>query len=228
MPEKILVFTKLRLTAKLLNSGLEKRGFTVSTTGSQKRMLAWASAVRADFLVVDASDGTEDWPEFCKKLRRRNEYAHIILAVPSRRKSPTNDIDASFAAPITLRKVLRRIKALSEATPRYLIRVADVVLDPKDRIVYRGEHEAHLTPKETRLLRLLMLNAGTLVPREEIMKKVWDTEYTGDMRTIDVHIRWLRKKIEPAPSKPKYIRTVRREGYWFDASVQQLAESQVQ
>ena len=226
MPEKILVFTKIRLTAKLLSNGLEKRGFVVSTTRSKKRMLAWTSTGRASFLIVDAADGVEEGLEFCKKLRERDEYARIIFAVASRRKLPTNDIDASFVAPITLRKVHHHIRALSKATPRYLTRVADVVLDPKDRVVYRGEHEAHLTPKETRLLRLLMLNAGTLVQREEIMKQVWDTDYTGDMRTIDVHIRWLRKKLEPEPSKPTYIRTVRGEGYWFNASVQQDAESQ--
>ena len=226
MPEKILVFTKVRLTAKMLSYELEKRGFAVSTTRSKKRMLAWTSTGRASFLIVDAADGVEEGLKFCKKLRERDKYARIIFALPSQCKLPTNDIDASFVAPITLRKVLYRIKALSETSPPILVRVADVVLYPKDRIVRRGGHDVSLTPKETRLLRLLMLNAGTLVPREEIMKQVWDTDYTGDMRTIDVHIRWLRKKLEPAPSKPMYIRTVRGKGYWFNASAQQDAESQ--
>jgi len=115
-----------------------------------------------------------------------------------------------------MRKVLRRMKTLREALPHYLISVADVTLDPKDRVVRRNNLETHLTPKEARLLQLLMENAGSLVAREDIMKRVWDTEYTGDMRTIDVHVRWLRKKLEPDPSAPRYIRTVRGKGYRFE------------
>jgi DNA-binding response OmpR family regulator len=97
-----------------------------------------------------------------------------------------------------------------------LITVADIILDPKEKVVRRGHSQMHLTPKEARLLQLLMENAGKLVAREEIMRRVWDTEYTGDMRTIDVHVRWLRKKLEPTPGAPRYICTVRGKGYRFE------------
>lgn len=226
MTAKILVFTKVKPAGKLLVTGLEKRGFTVTTTGSRKKMLAWTSKGWADFLIVDASSNLEDGLDLCRKLRKRDEYARIILVTPNRRELQADEIDASFVAPITLRKVLRRIKILNQEPPRYLISAADVTLDPKDRRVLHNGDAIHLTPKETRLLRLLMLNAGSLVYRKDIMKQVWDTDYTGDMRTIDVHIRWLRKKLEPTPSDPIYIRTVRGKGYWFDTDACSDASTQ--
>jgi len=223
MSEKILVFTKIRSTAKALDTELEKRGFTVATTGSKKKMLALTSTGRTDFLLVDGSSDAEKGLEFCQQLRQRDAYARIILVVPGRRKMPLDGVDESFVAPITVRKVLRRVKTLREALPRYLITVADVTLNPKDRIVRRDNLETHLTPKEARLLQLLMENAGLLVVREEIMRRVWDTDYTGDMRTIDVHVRWLRKKLEPNPSAPRYIRTVRGQGYRFETDTEDNA-----
>ena len=226
MPEKILVFTKVRSIAKSLGAELEKRGLVVSTTGSKKKMLALTSAGRADYLLVDASSDVEKGLKFCQQLRERDAYVRIILVVQGRRKVSLDSVDASFVAPITARKVLRRMKALRETSPRYLITVADIVLDPKDRVVRCGDHETHLTPKEARLLQLLMENAGSLVPREEIMRRVWDTEYTGDMRTIDVHVRWLRKKLEPVPSAPRYIRTVRGKGYRFEPETPVVDDSQ--
>ena len=226
MPEKILVFTKVRSVAKSLGAELEKRGFAVSTTGSKKKMLALTATGRADYLLVDASSDVEKGLKFCQQLRERDAYVRIILVVPGRRKVSLDSVDASFVAPITARKVLRRTKMLRETSPRYLITVADIVLDPKDRVVRCGDNETHLTPKEARLLQLLMENAGSLVAREEIMRRVWDTEYTGDMRTIDVHVRWLRKKLEPVPSAPRYIRTVRGKGYRFEPETPLVDDSQ--
>ena len=219
MPEKVLVFTKVRSTAKSLGAELERRGFVVSTTGSKKKMLALTSTGRVDYLLVDASNDAEKGREFCQQLRERDAYVRIIVVVPGRRKMPLDSADAILTAPLTMRKMLRCMKTLREASPRYLISAADIVLDPKDRIVRRGGQETHLTPKEARLLQLLMEHAGSLVAREDIMRQVWDTEYTGDMRTIDVHVRWLRKKLERTPSTPRYIRTVRGKGYRFEAEV---------
>ena len=216
MPEKILIFTKVRSTARSLSDGLERRGYAVSTTGSKKKMLSWSSGGRADFVVVDMTESLDKGKEFCQKLREGNEYARIILVVSGRRKVNCEELDALLVAPLTPRKILNRIKELSATAPHYLVQVADVILDPKERLVRRGDHCAALTPKESRLLKLLMQRAGAVVSRQEIMRLVWDTEYLGDTRTIDVHIRWLRKKIEPTPGRPIYIRTLRGRGYCFE------------
>lgn len=220
MAHKILVFTKAKSTASMLQQGLEKRGFIVSITGNKQKMLAWASEGWADFLLVDASNSLEKGLELCTQLRACDENAHIVMAIPTRRRVISEAVDACFVAPITLRKVQYRLKLLLQTLPRYLLRVGDVVFDPKHRIVRREDQKALLRPKEARLLHLLMERAGKVVTREDIMTQVWDTAYTGDTRTIDVHIHWLRQKIEPVPAKPIYIRTVRRQGYLFcDPSV---------
>lgn len=77
----------------------------------------------------------------------------------------------------------------------------------------RGDEEVHLTPKECKLLAILMQNAGQIVSRKALMKHVWDTDYLGDTRTLDVHICWLRQKIERDPKMPEYILTKRGKGY---------------
>lgn len=96
-----------------------------------------------------------------------------------------------------------------------LLRVASVELDVVARVVkVRGEAH-HLTPKQCALLACLMRNAGRTMSREEIMAEVWETDYLGDTRTIEVHISWLRAKIEPDSSRWRFIQTVRTVGYRF-------------
>jgi len=217
MSQRILVFTKDRSLAALLESGLEKRGFAVSIANNRQRVVAWTTAGKADFVLVDASTAPEQGLKLCQEVRRCDRSARVIIALPSRRGWNLHDTDAWMLTPVTLRKVRSHLRRLSAAAARDVLQVGDVQLDPRNKVVRRGDCEAHLTPKETLLLQLLMQQAGRIVSRKEIMKIAWDTDYTGDTRTIDVHIRWLRKKIEPAPGKPIYIRTMRRRGYRFEA-----------
>jgi DNA-binding response OmpR family regulator len=81
----------------------------------------------------------------------------------------------------------------------------------------KGNKEVHLTPKECKLLAVLIQNAGEVVSRKTLMKHVWETDYLGDTRTLDVHICWLRQKVEPDPRSPQYILTKRGQGYTLKA-----------
>ena len=92
----------------------------------------------------------------------------------------------------------------------------DLTLDLDDRCVIKNSVATHLTLKECALLEILMRNSGKVLTRKRLMKEVWDTDYLGDTRTLDVHICWLRKKIEDNPREPVAIRTVRRVGYRFE------------
>jgi DNA-binding response OmpR family regulator len=216
MSHKVLVFTKDKAVSTSLAEGLEKRGFTVSVTGSKKKMAGWAAAGRADFLVVDASNASDKGVELCQHLRASNPDVRIILGLPGRRRRmPMEEMDAILVTPLTVRKVLYRINALLQAKPRNLLCVGEVSLDPKTRIVRCPGRESRLTPKAARLLQVLMQHAGELILRPDIMREVWDTDFTGDMRTIDVHISWIRKAIEPSDGDPHYIQTVRNKGYLF-------------
>jgi len=96
------------------------------------------------------------------------------------------------------------------------VRAGALTLDLDTRCVIKGGVEKHLTFKECALLRLFMSNGGEVITRKRLMKEVWDTDYLGDTRTLDVHICWLRKKIEDSPSKPALLRTLRGVGYRFE------------
>ena len=93
------------------------------------------------------------------------------------------------------------------------VQVGDMTLDMRKSILKREGSEIHLTPKETKLMALLMRNVGKVVSRSELMQSVWNTEYLGDTRTLDVHICWLRQKIEDNPRIPELILTRRGQGY---------------
>ena len=94
-----------------------------------------------------------------------------------------------------------------------MVQVDGMVLDTRKSILKKNGDEIHLTPKETKLMVLLMENVGKVVSRSELMQHVWNTEYLGDTRTLDVHICWLRQKIEENPRIPELILTRRGQGY---------------
>lgn len=94
---------------------------------------------------------------------------------------------------------------------------ADLVLNLSTREVIKGDEvPQHLTPKECRLLETFIRNCGDVLSRAFLMREVWDTEYDGDTRTLEVHVSWLRGKIEDDSSRPRYLHTVRGVGYWFE------------
>ena len=94
-----------------------------------------------------------------------------------------------------------------------MVEVEGIILDTQNSILRKNGDEVHLTPKETKLMVLLMKNVGKVVSRSELMQEVWNTEYLGDTRTLDVHICWLRQKIEDNPRIPELILTRRGQGY---------------
>jgi DNA-binding response OmpR family regulator len=102
--------------------------------------------------------------------------------------------------------------------PSRKIKSGELTLDLEHRAVIKQGVSKHLTFKECALLEILMRNNGEVLTRKRLMKEVWDTDYLGDTRTLDVHIRWLRVKVEDKPSEPELIRTVRGVGYRFEAA----------
>ncbi|MCJ7667325.1 MAG: response regulator transcription factor [Anaerolineae bacterium] len=97
------------------------------------------------------------------------------------------------------------------------LRAGGISLDLDNRSVTKGKVTLRLTPKQCALLKAFMNNGGVVLTRKFLMKEVWDTDWMEDTRTLDVHVRWLRQKIEDNPSKPVYLRTVRGVGYRFEA-----------
>ncbi len=135
------------------------------------------------------------------------------LAIASEPSAGDLDVEAWLYAPCNAQQLIEAIDRLIHLT-RFL-RWGDITLDTHKKALLRGGSAHHLTPKQFELLMLLATGEGKIVYRKTIMKKVWETDYMGDTRTLDVHIRWLRQKIEEDPGRPRRLLTVRGAGYRF-------------
>ena len=121
--------------------------------------------------------------------------------------------------PFTTRRVVNRVVKLLDHRQGSILRVGDLTFDLQTRCAQRGDRISRLTPKQALLLQVFMEHAGQTLTRKFLMATVWNTDYMGDTRTLDVHVRWLREKIEDEPSHPRFLRTVRGIGYRLGAPI---------
>jgi DNA-binding response OmpR family regulator len=117
--------------------------------------------------------------------------------------------------PFTPRKVTNRVARFITCKQGHILTVGELTLNMDKRCVSRGDQVRRLTPRQAQLLEVFMRNAGHTLTRKYLMETVWETDYMGDTRTLDVHVRWIRERIEEEPSSPRYLRTVRGVGYHF-------------
>jgi DNA-binding response OmpR family regulator len=213
---RILFVEKDLTTADLLVPSLERKGYEVMLVSSQRQATLRIHSFSPDLLVVDMHSFGGKGFAVCDALRTRLEGVPTILLVGDRRALAADSVDSYMTLPFTSRKLLYRIRKVAEHLgPRHL-RAGPLTLDPDIRILYKGDDELYLRPKEAALLALFMANPGRVLTRPEIMQQVWNTDFTDDTRMLNVHIRWLRLKIEDNPSAPRYLRTVRGVGYRFE------------
>jgi len=168
--------------------------------------------------------------EVCKAIRKTSVVPILMLTALNdeidRILGLELGADDYLAKPFSTRELIAHIKALlrriefdaaQQQSRKNLITIDDLKIDLDRRSVFKGSRQLDLRYKEFELLSLLVSKAGDVVTRAEIFDKVWGTDWLGDMRTLEVHIRWLREKLEDDPSQPKYIQTVRSVGYRFMA-----------
>ncbi len=205
-------------TAKQQSVGqfLSKREHVVIRAGDAQTAAAKAHAEWPDLIVVNASSDLPDAFEICETLDHSDlKIPRLIISDDETRCNLRGT--AHLTMPFTPQRLTSRIKKALEGQPGRFLRAGEICVDTlKHAVKYRGR-VSHLTPKELDLLTYFIKSAGRDISRTEIMREVWDTEYTGDTRTIEVHIRWLRCKVEEDPKHPKHIITVRRVGYRFEA-----------
>jgi DNA-binding response OmpR family regulator len=206
---------------------LKGAGYEVSKATDGAQGLALALEIQPDLVILDLLLPEMDGWEVCKALRSRSTVPILILTALNEEIDRILGLelgaDDYFPKPFSTRELIARIKALlrrveldsSKFSNMNSIQVKDVSLNLNTRRVYKHNIELQLRYKEFELLSLLMTNAGEVVTRAEIFDKVWGTDWLGDMRTLDVHIRWLREKLEDNSSDPHYIQTVRSIGYRF-------------
>lgn len=199
-------------------------GAFVAVLTNQKTALRYVAEHPTATVIVETGPKPESRLRFCQMLRARVPTAPIVAVISAVGAGRTAGaqtgpfkFDAVLSPPLDPETVRRSLQRLRTDAAGPIRRSGGIELDIATRRLTseRGEHE--LTPKQSALLQLLMEHAGTVVPRADIMRTVWETTYLQDTRTLDVHIRWLRTFIEPDPADPVYLVTVRGVGYKFVA-----------
>ena len=216
MSLRILLVEKDISIADLLVPSLERKGYEVSVARTQRKATSLVRSARPDVLIVDVVSFGASGYKVSDELRARLDSVPVILLLAEGHTSAGSTADAFMTPPFTSRKLLHRMSKVAEKVTSRKIRLGPLTLDPDARTLRKGEQVNHLRPKEAALIEMFMRNHGQVLTRQEIIKQVWETDYVGDTRTLSVHVRWLREKIEDDPSKPRYLRTIRGVGYRFE------------
>ena len=221
--------TSIRETVQ---EALKTEGFEVSACGDGNEALALLSGSPEDSfdaLVLDVMLPGLGGLDVCRQLRERNNPIPILVI--SARDSEIDrvlglevDADDYLVKPFGLRELVARCRALLRRCQRIhpqsselndTVEHLNLCLYGNECRVTRDGEDLSLSPKEYRILELLMRNPKRVWSRDQLLERIWGIDFVGDSKTVDVHIRWLREKIETIPSSPEYIRTVRGFGYRF-------------
>jgi DNA-binding response OmpR family regulator len=197
-------------------SALQKKGFSVEVAFSGNDALEQLSVVDPDMVVVNAASLRSSGGRICHSLRKESKTLPLLLIVDKGNLPGKSDADAVLNLPFTPQKLINRIRLLLPSDGKNVLHVGPIRLDIEHRRVRCLGRNERLTPRLSQLLRMLMEHRGEVVERESLFKRVWETNYTGDTRTLDVHISWLRKAIELDPDHPRFLRTIRGVGYRLD------------
>ncbi len=232
MAEKILIVDDELTLQETLAYNLKKQGYEVDTAGDGPSAVEKARENKPDLILLDIMLPGMDGFEVCKLIRK--EMIVPILMLTARDDEIDRVVGLEVGAddyltkPFSMRELIARVKALlrrvkimqeensSEGDKHKIYKTKNLEIDDTRREVLLDGEPIDLKPKEYDLLLYLLQHKGQMLSRKLILERVWGWDYFGDSRTVDVHIRWLREKIEQDPSKPKRIITVRSAGYRFE------------
>lgn len=227
MGKRVLVVDDEKLIVKGIRFSLEQDGMEVDCAYDGEEALALASENSYDMILLDVMLPKLDGFQVCQQIREFSEAPIIILTAKGDDMDKILGLeygaDDYITKPFNILEVKARIKAIMRRTNRKIpmeesakvIGSGALRMDCESRSVMNNELEVNLTAKEFDLLELLMLNPNKVYSREKLLNLVWGYEYPGDARTVDVHIRRLREKIEKKPSDPRYVCTKWGVGYYF-------------
>ena len=197
-------------------SDLQKKGFDVVSTQNGGEAVSKLKQTNPSLVIVNAPSLRSTGIRICLSLRKKDAKIPIILIVENEKTIDKDLADSILVLPFTVQKLVNRTKALMPGDGNNVLSVGPIRLDLENRRVRTLGKNAKLTPRLITLLQILMDKHGEVVEREALFKKAWDTNYTGDTRTLDVHISWLRRAIELDPDNPKFLKTIRGVGYRLD------------
>ncbi len=227
MDSRILVVDDEKLIVKGIKYSLEQEGLLVDCAYDGIEALELAKKTEYDVVLLDIMLPGFDGYEVCKQIREFSNMPIIMLTAKGDDMSKILGLeygaDDYVTKPFNILEVKARIKAIIRRNnknmpkeKKSIIEVHGLKLDTPSRRVYIDEEEVNLTAKEFDLLELLILNPNKVYDRDTLLNTVWGYEYPGDARTVDVHVRRLREKIEKNPGDPKYVHTKWGVGYYFE------------
>jgi DNA-binding response OmpR family regulator len=225
MAKKVLVVDDEKLIVKGIRFSLEQDGMEVDCAYDGEEALEMIRNKEYDIILLDVMLPKLTGFEVCQHIREFSSVPVVMLTAKGEDMDKILGLeygaDDYITKPFNILEVKARIKAIIRRTspkPKEadkVIESGDMKLDCEGRRVYISGREINLTAKEFELLELLVVNANKVYSRENLLKLVWGSSYPGDVRTVDVHIRRLREKIESNPSEPKYVHTKWGVGYYF-------------
>ncbi len=221
--ELVLVVDDEKTLVKALSFNLEKEGFRVEQAYDGEEALQKFYSLKPDIVVLDLMLPEIDGFEVCRRIRKKYDVPIIMLTARSEDIDKVLGLelgaDDYLTKPFNSRELVARIRAIlrrstvREEEAKKMIQIGDLKVDLLQHRVRLGEREVSLTSKEFALLSFLAANAGNVYSREQLLEQIWGYEYYGDLRTVDVHIRHLREKLENDPGNPDLIITVWGTGY---------------
>ncbi|MBM3948808.1 MAG: response regulator transcription factor [SAR202 cluster bacterium] len=227
---KVLVVEDEVNLLEAVKYNLGREGYTVLTASDGQQGWEFARAAEPDLVILDIMLPKLDGLEVCRMLRKQSDVPVLMLT------AKTQDVDRVVglevgaddyvSKPFSMRELMARVRALlrrartaqkrTDGAEREIVMSGDLEVDTASHVVRLGGLPLELKPREFQLLALLMSNKGRVLTRDHVLERLWGHDYIGDSRTVDVHIRWLREKIETDPATPRRIATVRGVGYRFE------------
>ena len=226
MAKKVLVVDDEKLIVKGIRYSLEQDGMDVDSAYDGEEALELARANKYDIILLDIMLPEMNGYEVCQNIRGFSDVPIIMLTAKSDDMDKILGLeygaDDYITKPFNILELKARIKAIlrrnrkhKEKASSKKITIGKLVLDIESRRVFINDEEVNLTAKEFDLLKLLIQNPNKVYSRDDLLNLVWGYDYPGDVRTVDVHVRRLREKVENNPSDPKYIHTKWGVGYFF-------------
>lgn len=214
---------------KLVAFGLKDEGFETATFTDGNSLLEAIQKRKPDAIILDWMMPPLDGLTICRSLRSEEDTKYIPILLLTARGAEVDKVlglemgaDDYIVKPFGVKEVCARVRAVLRRTENQVapqqeekIKGGDITVDIVSHTVTKGDKSIELTAKEFDLLVMLMRNSGRVLTRDTLLDRVWGVEYFGDTRTVDVHVRYLRQKIEDNPDTPQLLQTVRGVGYKF-------------
>lgn len=225
MAKKVLIVDDEKLIVKGIRFSLEQDGMEVDCAYDGEEALAMIQSKEYDIILLDVMLPKKDGFEVCQQVREFSSVPIVMLTAKGEDMDKILGLeygaDDYITKPFNILEVKARIKAIMRrTTPKQkeaakVIEDGDLKLYCEDRRAFVAGREMNLTAREFDVLELLVLNPNKVYSRESLLKLIWGNDYPGDVRTVDVHIRRLREKIEENPSNPRYVHTKWGVGYYY-------------